>query len=64
MSTPALHVPRFIRAKTEQDLQKQLLRIQAAEGGKVSILTIVQDVKTGEWVCWYYPIQSFGGGLM
>jgi hypothetical protein len=64
MAAPSLHVPLPVRAKTDTELVKALLRIQAKEGGKVRIIAIMQDTKSGEWVAWYEPISNFGSGLM
>jgi hypothetical protein len=60
----SLHVPKAIKAKTTDALIEAILRVQDQESGKVSIINIMQDLVTKEWVCWYYPIRSLGGGVM
>jgi hypothetical protein len=60
----SLHVPRTIKAKTTEELIQQLLVVQDQEHAKVSIISIIQDVTTKEWVLFYYPARNLGGGLM
>ena len=60
----SLHVPLTLKAKTTEELTSKILVVQAELGGKVSILSITQDLESKEWVCWYYPLRNLGGGLM
>jgi hypothetical protein len=60
----SLHVPKAIKAKTTELLSEKILSLQQGENGKVGIISISQDLETKEWVCWYYPVRSLGGGLM
>ena len=57
---PSIHIPKKIAAKSFEELSKQLLKIQIAEGGRVKILKAGQD-KDGNWYYIYYPLVSFGG---
>lgn len=60
----SLYVPISVSAATRDELTKKMLKVQAIQGGKVSVISISQDYKTLEWVCWYYPIKNLGGGLL
>jgi hypothetical protein len=57
------YVPLSVAAKTREELSKKMLEVQGKQGGKVAIITIAQDLSTKEWVCWYYPLRSLGGGV-
>lgn len=60
---PSTYVPISVSADTREKLTRKILMIQAREGGKVSIINICQDLKTKEWVCWYFPLTNLSGGL-
>lgn len=59
----SLHIPKAITADTPAALSAQLIRIQADEGGRVAVISIYFDTKSGQHVLWYYPIRNLGGGL-
>lgn len=57
----SLHIPVPIRAPSPEELSKKILKVQIQQGGRVQILSIAQDLKTKDWVCFYYPIRHFNG---
>lgn len=64
MGTPAFHIPKRITAKTFDELTRKLLKIQAVEGGRVSIVQYGQDLNTKEHYYVYYPIKDFTGSTL
>ena len=54
-------LPIALTAKTPQDITRQLALVQAAEGGKVSIVAIYYDSGQKLHVLWYLPLQFNGG---
>lgn len=58
MSNFALYVPIVVRVRRAEDVTKKMIEIQVKEGGKVSIISIHQDVDTKDWVIFYYPFKN------
>lgn len=58
MSNFSLYVPVVARVRRAEDVTRKMLEIQVKEGGKVSIISIHQDVDTKDWVIFYYPYKN------
>jgi hypothetical protein len=56
----SLYIPISVSAKTRKELTIEIMKVQAKENGKVSIVAIYYDSEAKEHVCWYYPIRNLG----
>lgn len=53
-------VPKSVAAKTREELETALLRLQASLGMRVAFISIYYDTNTKEHVAWY--LADFGQG--
>ncbi len=47
-------VPRYVEAKTKDELSRAMLNYQVKRSGTVRIISISQDLVSKKWVCWFY----------
>lgn len=60
----ALRIPIILKAETPEALTQKILQLQIQLNGMIKIETILQDNKTNEYICFYYPPGNHGGGIM
>jgi hypothetical protein len=47
-------IPRYVEAKTKEDLSRAMLAYQMKRSGVVRVISISQDLTSKKWVCWFY----------